>query len=559
MNDFENQNVNGQPPVEPVAPQPAPQPAPQVTYQQPSAPQGQPVNYQQPAAPQGQPVYYQQQAAPQGQPVYYQQPVNYQQPVQEEPKKKKKGGKAVLVILLILLLAGIAVGGYFLIKSLLNAPANNGRILQAYANTTKAILPSGMKNLDREFSADLSLDLSKMPLDSLISLSGTVNGTVNFKNRKVSANLKANVLGMTMDALSVFLSENDVSLKSAMLIGDSAYGLSLKDAEQNIAKSVLHPDSGSELALPKETYDQIVAIIPAVRELLTIDVRKFSSAFETELWNEIDALNVTEKSEATITVLEKEYDVNVTKITLNGAQLAELLEKLEAWLEKDSEGEKVFKLLDQLMGIQDVTDREGYLSKFRELLDDMKETGENFTLTVTGSIDKSTGYLARLECTYKMEKDEAKGIEGRTGSYRTDTRIENDFVKTYAALDEGYGFVQEFSTDWNKTSGEFVCRSSDQEEPVMTATITAENDSVTIIPGKVILPSFNLPSDPDLSLGNLNEVDLSFITLKISAKAEEPSVPEYKELLTMSQDDLQSLLETIMSRLRQFGLGSVNY
>ncbi len=551
MNDFENQDLNVQPPVEPVAPQPAPQvapqPAPQVTYQQPAAPQGQPVYYQQPAAPQGQP------AADQQQPVYY------QQPVQEAPKKKKKGGKAVLVILLILLLAGIAVGGYFLIKSLLNAPANNGRILQAYANTTKAILPSGMKNLDREFSADLSLDLSKMPLDTGLSLSGTVNGTVNYKNRKAAANLKANVLGMTMDALSLFLSENDVSIKSAMLIGDSAYGLSLKDAEQNIAKSVLHPDSGSELALPKETYDQIVAIIPAVRELLTIDVRKFASAFETELWNEVDALNVTEKSEAAITVLEKEYDVNVTKITLNGAQLAELLEKLEAWLEKDSEGEKVFKLLDQLMGIQDVTDREGYLSKFRELLNDMKETGENFTLTVTGSIDKSTGYLARLECSYKMEKDEAKGIEGRSGSYKADTRIEDDFVKTYVEMDQGEGAALQFSTEWNKKTGEFVGRVSGEQDPLITATITAENDSVTIIPGKVILPSFNLPSDPDLSLGNLNEVDLSFITLKISAKAEEPSVPEYKELLTMSQDDLQSLLETILTRLRSFGLGGVNY
>ena len=517
MNEYENPNPNVQPPVQqPVTPEAAPvtpAPAPAPAY-----------------APEQAPAW----TAPAPQPVYA-----------EQAPKKKKGGKAVLVILLILLLAGIAVGGFFLIKSLLNAPANTDRILQAYENTAKAALPSGMQHLDKEFAVDLTADLSKLPMD--LPISGNVNAKINYENRTFGAELKANIMSITMNLLSLFASKDDLSIQSPFLIGNDAYGLSFKDAEANLSKSVLSPDSGSELALPQETYDAVVKLIPLVRNLASVDFEKVWNSVKNELWKEIDAMNVTEKKPEKVTVFEKEFDTNLIAIKMNGIQFCELIEKLLDWAENDPELAKVFAILDAASNQEGAGER-AYLKEFRESLKKAKETGDKVTLTANGYIEKATGYLVRLEAQFVNENEESA-----KQSFKYDTRIENDFVKHAFEIDNGEG-IQKSSTNWDKKTALYSIY-GEGSEPVMTLEIKAENDSLTITPKTVNVAG--VPGSGDLPVSI--PTDLSFVTVKLSANAEAPSLPSYKDLLTMTQTELEALLQTIMQKLRSFGLGGSSF
>ena len=519
MNENENPNLNEQPAVQPTAPEatataeaasvtPAPAPAPA-------------------DAPEQAPAW----TAPAPQPVYA-----------EPAPKKKKGGKAVLIILLLLLLAGIAVGGFFLIKSLLNAPANSDRILQAYENTAKAMLPSGMQNLGKEVAVDLSADLSKLPMD--LPISGAVNGRADLKNKKFGLSLKANVMAISLNALSLYASPDDFSLQSPLLIGNDAYGLSLKDAEANLSNSVLNPDSGSSFALPKETYETIAKILPMLRKLTSVEPEKIWNSLKNEIWKEVDALNVTERGQEKITVLEKECDTDLIAVKMTGVQLCEMIEKVLDWAEKAPEFAELFQILDTLTN-QNGEGERTYLAEFRETIKNAKEKGDKVTITVNGYIEKATGYLVRLDAGFKNENG-----EGETGSFRNDVRIEKDFVKNSMEVSRNGEAPQKFYTNWDKTTGEYAVF-ADGTDPILTAEVKAENDSLTVTPKKINFKAVPVPGDLPSSIPS--EMDLSFVTMTIYAKAEEPALPSYKELLTMSEEELSAVIQSIMDKIRSLG------
>ncbi|MBR5739052.1 MAG: hypothetical protein IKY02_03595, partial [Lachnospiraceae bacterium] len=242
---------------------------------------------------------------------------------------------------------------------------------------------------------------------------------------------------------------------------------------------------------------------------------------------------------------------------MNGTQFAEFMKKMLDWAKEDAEAAKIMDLIDVILAAKDTS-----LSDLREQLENPTEDLNKLTLQLTGYIDTKTGYLVRTEAEVKTDDTpEENQIFLDSLSYKSDIRLEEKTVRMngeikmhYAGSDLDVNAIRQLKSSmiWDKTKEEMtISAGGDDAESELVLEIKEASDSLTITPKKI-----NVSDDEESAL---SKFDPSFITVRISAKADEPAVPTYKDILKMSTDELTDLLNGLLKKLQSLGLGNVLY
>lgn len=487
---------------------------------------------------------------------------------------KRVFGRILLPLFLVLVLALGALAGC---KK--NDPSRgndaetitNGRILEGLEGTLKAAIPESLKGAAKEFTAKITVDPSKMgslfgaSADEVTSAIGDTVLLLTGKDKKFSLSVSAKVMGVSMKAAELFASTDEIAVKSSLLLGKNAYGVSLKDLADNLPGSFLNPSNKSEYSfLDIPTYSIVQAAAPVVVDALKIDYDALYKSFKEALTSAVDRQNATTNTWEKKTVFETEHDVKKTVISLNKEQLLAVVSEIFDWVEKDAEAKKLLDALKDA-GV-DVSEK---LNELKDDLEEAKTNDQDVTAELTAYLAKDSGNLLSLdvklaasapateeepasseliEMHYDFEvTDSSVRVEGFESQTMTGGADSEDAENAKSLPDS-----MSFTFQWDKNTGDVKATSTeDEEETVITAKVTAIDGGLKIEPQKVTIPYTTTTFDPYTGAPTFKtekrSMDCSFLVIELTKGASDITIPSFKEILKLSDEELGSMIGSILS------------
>lgn len=342
--------------------------------------------------------------------------------------------------------------------------------------------------------------------------------------------------------LALWFADNKFIVKNEFLkelFGSNSVGIDLNASKETIKNSSLYQAILTSLGMDKEelTEEQKTVLESVEKEIDTL-----ISELKDSLKNGTVLDGVAEEK---ITVDEKKLETVTVSIKLKDKYAEEIADALVAFA----------KVINKTMGSEDVVSSEDlslptmsstqkyYLAKDSgalvrvEMISSTKVSATEVSDAVENVTSFSVDFGAEPQkqflpaFTYELSSNEINTTVHGTSSHK-----DGKFVMTMVVKEEEKE-VGDMVFTMEKDGNFTMTVSDEEEEQTVTGTLKNEDNALVF--------TATVPAEDE----DEKETKLS---LKFSAVAEIPAVPEFKDILTLTEDDLAVLMEA-------FGAGSVDY
>lgn len=430
-------------------------------------------------------------------------------------------------------------------------------------------LVSFAKDLGKGGKVKLTAENIKVPTgeESAVKGKGTAEFSFDVAKRTASATASAELDGKKYEA-SGYLSATDVAVKFDQVL-DKVYGISLKNAEKNLAKSVFYYDGDSEYALPEEQYNMIIDALKTIEDNKDVEKtgKKLVDKYVKKLFGYLEK-NAEYAKENTETKVLEESSVPAVLVTVSIDEkgLSAVIQSL--W--KDAKADKELKnfIADYILPLsggnyEDVGD---LYEDIDEEVDEFAEGAENadFEITVKYYLNKSSGAVMKGEVTLKSNGNKQqytaelgnkfKSFEGIKLSTRRAPSGGSWSDTVYVWLKVVENTKEQLSLKLVGSDGagvpEVSLRYDKAEDTVKVSMKDSYGDEAFAVKfgyvkkgSTITLKLTSLTQD-----GEKTDIPADF-TLEISTKPSVSSIKKYTDILTLTEENIEDLKDNIEENL----------
>ena len=482
------------------------------------------------------------------------------------PPEKKKSKKWLIgaAAAAVLVIAAVIV-----IFSLLQSPL--GRLFTAGKNTAKAMQSSELgkitENVSKNGRVSLQADFSKMgsligsAIGFPLSLDASADITLFHKEDANALSMDLSLGGKSLINGLLVLTDKELAISSEALLGKTNYGVNLKNLSRNLENSVFDPAKNGKYAMSAELYDTLKKW--NFGEPSTSQMKKDAES----LWDEAkDQLKASLSKNAKIsqgsgalTIAGKDINCTTVLIEGDGKTVRLILEDMLNWAKNSK---KMTQLIDKLSqklnpllasaSLDLNTQYSDYLKKFEESLPELEKQLEGVSITQTSYIHKNNLIGLSLDAVKASERFSltAKfGPDPKTPeqillqaavpggnvyniSYLVTANNAEQYLSNLNINIDGNEIPgAEFS--WDKKAGNLrISLGGNENRIVLKANLSKEKGVTTLA-----LNSLE-------GIGE-NTTPLDGFKLIIDENPTFPSTPHYTEITSMSEAQIDSVLEGI--------------
>ena len=348
------------------------------------------------------------------------------------------------------------------------------------------------------------------------------------ENRVFAAQGQITAEGQLLAQLGLFLGEEAVVVQDTLLLGD-AYGIDRSRLAQTLPGSVFAPDSGSVLALPQLLYDALLGK-SAQAEPDGSGVSIIGGADGPTAIMTTGALPAALLQAASIRTAPGELALESgtvktteTTVTLEAAGMA----KLAAAALADLQGEKTaMDVLAALPGFDSIAPE--MLPDSQKLQAELEKALADARLTLSLAVDRQTKAL--LSCSVAWSRNG----QSSTASLKVEENSGEAYALRFHREENGQA-LSLLTFRWEKQSGAYALSiQSGQQTDELTGTIEAGEDQLVIT--------------ADCANGWALE------DCRLTLRRDDPAqIPQFRDILTMSEDAILGLLQGALSAARELG------
>ena len=469
------------------------------------------------------------------------------------------GGAAVLVLAAVLIFGKV-----------FNPPIR--QLTSAGEQTVKAVSASQMgvfvKETLKNSSVNISLDVSKASeiIKSIVGMNLKLNATVDltayFKEKGIALDVSAKLKDTELLDGTAVLTEDALAVSSSALLGKTDYGVDLKNYAKNLKGSVFDPDENTKYALSESVYE-LLSSGRLTWANLEARMKEGGKLLQAGLETAVKSLSKNaeiSKSGEKIEIAGEELSVTAVTVVMKPRTIRLLAEDMLNWAKKDKDLKSFVTRLAETAGEflfkedpQDLVEK--LYDRIDELLDeceDIEDYLEDSTFTLTGYI--RSGRLVQLQLDVKTDDGKSscklsfgpdpKAPQEISLTMKTpDTKrsitysVTADDSKEYTAnvkVKNDSSTLASGSISWDKKEGDFTVRlKSSSREYSLKANIRTSGKVTTIAPEKFTDESAK------------KTVKLDFVTVTIDKGAKFPSISKFTDVLSMTEDELDELVEDV--------------
>ncbi len=457
-----------------------------------------------------------------------------------------------------------------------------GIVAGAVANTPTNLIRSGIKNTVKSINKmEISQYTNKVmnggSTEILVDagalterfLGEAINGTASIKvytdaeaaQAAIAADVKMDGTSLVDGALIV--TEKELVLSSDALLGDNAYGINIEKLAENFEDSIFGPDGAYSLGIEPEMIENLMNSTKESEKLMT-DAEKVVGDMTKALMKSINKHAEIEKETKKISFNGKDTKTTAVEIKLDGDAVEDIAKDMLDYLENDRKF-KAF-LTDALEYAAKVSDEDidvdDMLDEFYDALDEVEvkeisEMMEDVEVSVTFYITKSGRRLVGMDVAAKVDDEKATisikagpsfdklseiSVAVNYGSTKAEvaylvTERSNKLYASELKVKMGKETLFTGKFEWDKKAGEY-----ELELPIEGQEIKVEGE--LSYDGKTA--TFGIG---EVSMGE-EAMDLTGISLIMKAEDAMPSVPNYKDVLTMTESDAEAFISDVQKAVQ---------
>lgn len=444
-----------------------------------------------------------------------------------------------------------------LVMSLFGAKTPAKQVEEAFAKTAMNVAASGvparMSDITTSGSAELIVRSDEIDAD--------VTAAFDVLSKTAALTGEIDVAGFNIFEGGLYVNDTAAAVQYDSLLG-KPYGLDYTKLAECLPKSIFSPTSGSKYALPEDYFEELMTIIKSQDDSkkLSEDASVYFAKYARLIYDSMFKEGKTETAADAVSVGSKQITTSKITLTLDGPAMGKVFETVAKEMKADDSLKQLLKDLftaqqmDKSSGFQSA---EEFISETWDALENYEETVQELqdsdaVLTLTFHIGKSSGTIVALMEDFQVESEHmtATLILGEnpvtspevslTGEYNSEVvtfsrKILEDSSKAYSvqfSLDAA-GESAQLTFDWDKAAGKYTLTADVPDTPSVTVkgNLTKDGDTTTMTVDKVMNQS--LPVDVSLVL----------------KKGASVKVPEYTDIMAMSEQDVDNLTEEVTNSL----------
>lgn len=480
----------------------------------------------------------------------------------------------------LICLAVILVGlGAFLMTKLLRPPLK--KVVDAGWNSYHALEDSAFgqftKNMVDHGSLTVRADIGQMQdlISSLLpiplKLEASADLSLFSKEGSLALKAEAAVKGKTLlDALLLYNEGKEVALSSDALFGKTSYGLNLKNLGKNLEGSPFDPALKGKYALPENLFNQLKKLQFGEGEFKKLKAEG-KDRLKALMYHGADYLNDHAKfrsGSANVTVGES-FSARAVDMEMNEEVLCGFLEEMLRYGREDKEFQAfLLKLLDKLGFIFGDETPKAQLDKINDQMKKWADEIPALKAKWKGTLFHFRFFthkdnLIRVEVKALKGEQEAffglslgpdpKAFQILSLEYRKPgedvfaldysvTSRSSDLYSAKLEVRKNAAATHQLSINWMKDSGKFVALlqrlnpdASSWGSVSLDATIKQDNKRTEIQLEKLGL----------VERSNSQEISLKGVSLTLNEAAEFPSLPNFTEITSMSEEQFEAVFEDV--------------
>lgn len=367
---------------------------------------------------------------------------------------------------------------------------------------------------------------------------------------------------------SVYANSDAVALELPQVL-DEVYGVDLKNFKETLKTSVFAPDSGSSLALDEETYALLEGQIDGAQAKKTKEVNDHAALALKKLYKQLQksAKKYAEIIETNETIAFMESSVKTTRVRvrIDGEAMANILRDTLTWVKEDASFKKtvtevcelyaqalidayglnaadaqdlvdqfydaVYEGIDACGGIEQQMDGETlkldfYMTKSANRLVQMEiEVSGAFKCVLTYGPDPSAPALIRVRYD--------DGWDTYDVSYSVETNDKREYAAKFSFASDG---VTQGSANinWDKREDDLRIKLNDdvsEESILIKGSLRADKNEAELHIRSITFE---------------DEIIKPELTVIVKTKDKMPAMPEYTDVLALSEQELQSLFSSLL-------------
>lgn len=441
-----------------------------------------------------------------------------------------------------------SVLAFFLVVSLVFAPALTASADDLSAASAELVISTEGTDINAKLAVDVNAGLALL------------------------ASMGAN--GNTLADLGLYLTNSGLIVKSSPLL-EQAYGIDLSKVAENMPKSVFAPDSGSSLALDQETYDMIMNFLQSPAEAISaapaampVDmdvVMGAVAAYMNFLEQHAEELGTAAMSSAemnmaptTLNILGQDLDVSLTTITFGPQALSELFKTVANDIAADQDLLDTFAALFKELAAAGADiepaevagdDGAAVLAQiFSQTGDQLEQiiTEANLTVEVNVAAEKVTGNPVCIGGTVTAnEQSVSCALVMLANTYGVVLNADGTNYGAYLVIEDvsDSGFSAYITTQVDDSETGRLSLALDFATGAYTLGITSSGETVTAA-GTI---SGTEDGGIMITLETVDGQEFPGTLGLVLRDTDVIAVPDFAEILTMSEEELMSALQNVMS------------
>lgn len=414
--------------------------------------------------------------------------------------------------------------------------------------------------------------LTETTLGVGIDLDASAKLYFDLKNAKLAAAVNTTLDEEELVGVEIYGDESMIAVACDALFGGTAYGIDLEDIVKNFEDSVFGEDGIYSLGLDMETIETYLETVET-SEKMTKDAEKVIEKLMKAVSKSVKEHAEIEKVKGTVRVSGEDVNTNDVIVTIDGEALAMIVTDVLEYVAEDKNLRNFIEdnaetILASVSGEVDM-DADDMIDTFYDGLeealdsiDDLEDEVEDAAIVFVANIGRSNGQLigAEFEVEYDGETitevsfvcgpnwkeitEISAKVETYGEKYTVSLEVEENTKETLEVVfkaKEGSETIVRADLAWEKKDGDFE--------------ISAENGGYVLfsLEGELVRSGKKSTLTLDTLRSGEAEIELGEIVLTVSESDKAPKINSYKDILTMSEDEIEELLTEIQESATELG------
>ena len=394
--------------------------------------------------------------------------------------------------------------------------------------------------------------------------SATINIYPNMKDKRCAVSAEVYAGGSKLADGLVWAGQDSIGASSRALLGNTAYGVNLKNIKSTLPGSVFNPDNDTYYGIPEDLYETLMNADDAseVSQRLIKESKSAAKSAALALEKTLKENAEIKKSSAVLSFNGTDKKMTAVTLTADGQAIFSILMDMLDWADSDEALKKLIADADsQLEAVMESYYGASLAEEFDEFIEDaydeedwLEDRLEEVEISIVFYVSKSGKQLVGMDLS--VDNDGYK------------TKCSAKFGPDLSAPDE---ISFSFKDDWDKYTGEYVVK--ERSSKLYEASLKLKEDKETVTSGSISWDKKT--GDLKLSLtdalklkgtmlkkGTSTTLDLKSLSysdywdtyefknpgvvLTLEENAKYPTVPEYKDLLLYTdEEEFETLLDDI--------------